>query len=185
MSNDGDDVDLLADIAEIKATPESLSKLNDLVAEAQALESEINDLEIQLGLTKKQYLTVIDHKIPTAMLSAGVQKFSTTDGHSVAIEKKYQAHISEANQEKAYKWLDDNGHQAIIKHMVSIQFDRSQHNEALSLVGELRERDLPVADKQSVHPSTLKAFVREQLESGKDLPQDTFGVYVIDRAVIK
>ena len=32
--------------------------------------------------------------------------------------------------------------------------------------------------KLSVHAMTLKAFVREQIAEGNDLPMDTFGVFV-------
>jgi uncharacterized protein (DUF362 family) len=31
--------------------------------------------------------------------------------------------------------------------------------------------------KTVVHPQTLKAFVKEQLESGKELPLDLLGAY--------
>ena len=34
-----------------------------------------------------------------------------------------------------------------------------------------------IEDKATVHPSTLKAFVREQLAEGSDLPFETFGVF--------
>jgi len=36
-----------------------------------------------------------------------------------------------------------------------------------------------------VEPMTLKAFVKEQIERGNDLPLDLFGVFVGQRAKIK
>ena len=35
--------------------------------------------------------------------------------------------------------------------------------------------------KEKVEPMTLKAFVREQVESGKKLPFDLFGVYIANK----
>ena len=37
---------------------------------------------------------------------------------------------------------------------------------------------------EKVEPMTLKAFVREQIEKGKDVPADLFGVYVATRTKI-
>ena len=36
--------------------------------------------------------------------------------------------------------------------------------------------------KEKVEPMTLKAFVREQVEKGKELPFDLFGVYIANKA---
>ena len=38
--------------------------------------------------------------------------------------------------------------------------------------------------KEAVHPQTLKAFVREQVETGKELPFDLFGVYIANKTKI-
>ena len=40
-------------------------------------------------------------------------------------------------------------------------------------------------NKKSVHPSTLKAFVREQIERGKILPLDLFGIHIGQRSEIR
>jgi hypothetical protein len=38
---------------------------------------------------------------------------------------------------------------------------------------------------ETVHPSTLKAFVKEQLAVGTAVPFDLFGIYPYSRAIIK
>ena len=38
--------------------------------------------------------------------------------------------------------------------------------------------------KEKVEPMTLKAFVREQVEGGKELPFDLFGVYIANKTKI-
>ena len=40
-------------------------------------------------------------------------------------------------------------------------------------------------NRKSVHPSTLKAFVREQIEMGKELPLDLLGVHIGQRSEIR
>jgi len=39
--------------------------------------------------------------------------------------------------------------------------------------------------KKTVHPSTLRGFVKEQVQLGKNPPSDLFGVYVANRVTIK
>ena len=39
--------------------------------------------------------------------------------------------------------------------------------------------------KEAIHPQTLNAFVREQLEAGINLPPELFSVHRVSKAVIK
>ena len=38
--------------------------------------------------------------------------------------------------------------------------------------------------KTEVHPSTLRAFVKERVENGDEFPTDLFGAWVGQRAVV-
>ena len=49
----------------------------------------------------------------------------------------------------------------------------------------LKSRGLAPEVRQSIHPSTLKAFVKEQLTTGKDIPSEPFGIYIGSKAIIK
>ena len=42
-----------------------------------------------------------------------------------------------------------------------------------------------VMQKQEVHSGTLKAFVKERIENGEEVPTDLFGVFTGERATIK
>ena len=60
-----------------------------------------------------------------------------------------------------------------------------QDNEAKSIVEELKNKGLPVQQKQFVHPSSLRGFVREQIQDlGKDVPADLFGTYISNNTKI-
>ena len=41
-----------------------------------------------------------------------------------------------------------------------------------------------MSTKKWVEPMTLKAFVREQVEQGNDLPHDLFNVFIGEKATI-
>jgi hypothetical protein len=84
----------------------------------------------------------------------------------------------------AFTWLRENGHGDLIKNNVMLTFGRNQDNEAKSLIAELREKGHNVKQAEKVEPMTLKAFVKEQIQGGKNVPADLFGVYVASKTKI-
>jgi len=49
----------------------------------------------------------------------------------------------------------------------------------------LQSNGLDPEQKEAVHPSTLKAFVKEQIEKGSEIPSETFGIFIGQKTVIK
>jgi len=68
---------------------------------------------------------------------------------------------------------------------VSVNFGKDEDRQAEHAVDTLKQLGLIPSVKQAVHPSTLKAFVKEQLTQGKDIPSETFGIYVGSRSKIE
>ena len=85
----------------------------------------------------------------------------------------------------AYDWLVRNGHEGLIKNEVLLKFGRDEDVVVNETVDALKSRGLAPEIRQSIHPSTLKAFVKEQLSSGVDIPSEPFGVFVGTKATIK
>ena len=98
---------------------------------------------------------------------------------------KLEMGLSKANQEKAYDWLISNGHEGLIKNEVLLKFGREESEVVDETVSALQSRGLSPQVRQSVHPSTLKAFIKEQLTSGNDVPTEPFGIYIGSKATIK
>jgi hypothetical protein len=119
------------------------------------------------------------------MQSAGLTQITLNNGEKLSITEFYNAHISKANQEKAYGWLVSNGHEGLIKNEVLLKFGRDESGVVDETVSALQSRGLSPQIRQSVHPSTLKAFIKEQLTSGNDIPTEPFGIYIGSKATIK
>ena len=84
------------------------------------------------------------------------------------------------------EWLEENEFGDIIKHDVKVSFLKGEDEKAARFTAWV-QANLPkqkVDDKKFVHPQTLGAFVREQMQQGVDLPEE-FGVVVLTKAVIK
>ena len=70
----------------------------------------------------------------------------------------------------------------MIKNQVTMEFGMNQDNEAKSVIEDLKQKGLPVQQKTTVHPSTLRGFVREQIQDlGRDVPAELFGTYIANK----
>ena len=165
------DTSMSADIAK---------KCNELLD----IQKEVADLEDKLKKVKESELKLSEQDIPNLMQQAGISSLKLTDGSSVEVKPYYAARIPVSRTEEAFTWLRETGNGDLIKNNVAITFSRGEDDTAKKLVDDLREKGHNVKQAEKVEPMTLKAFVREQIEKGKDVPADLFGVYVATRTKI-
>jgi len=145
------------------------------------IQKEVSALEDQLKKKKEQELKLSEQDIPNLMQKAGAASIKLTDGTAVEIKPYYGARIPASRTEEAFDWLRENNFADLIKNNVTLTFGRHEDNMAKSIVDDLRIKGHNVKQAEKVEPMTLKAFVREQIEKGKDVPADLFGVYVATR----
>lgn len=148
------------------------------------LEKEIEDLE-SLMKVKKDLLKQNGEQIVSLMEERGVKSIKMSDGQSVDIKPFYTGSISRDNQEEAFQWLRDNGYDDIIKNQVVLKFGRAEDEKADQIYSDLASKGLDADRNIKVEPMTLKGFIREMIENGKDIPMETFGVYVGHKINIK
>ena len=122
--------------------------------------------------------------IPTLLEELNMKSVTLNTGTKVSVEEVYKAHISEDNQADAFAWLRENGFDDIIKNDIVVTFGRGEEDNASELYQRLRDEGQAPIQKSGVHHSTLKAFVKEQIQKGVDLPRDKFGVYVTNKVKI-
>ena len=161
------------------------AKITEKAIALQKLQEDVKTLEHALKETKEKLRVFEEQELPEAMQAANLQEIKLTNGAKITMSQFYKGSISEKNRDAAHNWLLSNNHGGIIKHEVSLKFGKDEGEKANDAVQSLKQKGLDPAVKESVHPQTLNAFVREQLTSGKDLPADLFGVYVGSRAKLK
>ena len=162
-----------------------LSIVSSLANKQLQLATEVAELEANLKAKKEELRLTSEQELPDAMQAAGLTQIKLNSGENISINEFYNAHISRANQEKAYEWLTQNGHEGLIKNEVLLKFGREESLVVDETVSALQARGLSPQVRQSVHPSTLKAFVKEQFTSGNDIPTEPFGIYIGTKAIIK
>ena len=162
-----------------------LSTVSNLASNQLKLTAELAALEAEFKAKKEELRLTSEQELPDAMQAAGLTQIILSTGEKISIKEFYSAHISKANQEKAYQWLLSNGHEGLIKNEVLLKFGREESATVRETVSALQSRGLAPEIRQSIHPSTLKAFVKEQLTTGNDSPTDPFGIYIGTKATIK
>ena len=173
-----DQEEVLTRTTEIKSLSEQVLKLRDL-------EAEVKSDEERIKTKQKEIARISEDVIPTMLSEMGLSQLKLADGSSVDVKPFYSASISVANREKAYKWLRDNGLGDIIKNEITVSFGRNEDNKAAEYANLAKGQGFQPTQKLKVEPMTLKALVRERIESGKDIPTDIFNVFAGNRTTIK
>lgn len=159
-------------------------QLSTLVQELRKVEDEIAEYEAHIKYLKaaKQKLTV--ENIPALMDQMGVERLDV-DGLTVERKMIVSASIPTDRREEAFSWLRENGLDDIIKNDITVSFGKGEDNVAGDVVGLLQERGFDPVTKTQVHPSTLKAFVKERIMDGKPIDLDMFGAFIANTAQIR
>jgi hypothetical protein len=166
-------------------TNDELANVSSLAQKQINLTNEVSQIEDMLKAKKEELRLVQEQELPDALSEVGLTQIVLSSGEKISLSEFYSAHISKANQQQAYQWLIENGHEGIIKNEVSLKFNRGESQIVDETVLALKSRGLSPEVKQSIHPSTLKAFVKEQLTTGNDIPTEPFGIYIGTKANIK
>lgn len=166
------------DTDKVKSISELCNRLLDLQEQARRIEDNLKSKNDEIRVLSEQ-------EIPNLMQEAGVSEFKLADGSSVSVKPFYAAKIPVSKTDEAFQWLTGNGYGDLIKNTVSLNFGKSEDNVANSLVEDLKSKGHNVSQKKKVEPQTLKAFVKEAIQNGQNVPMDLFGVYISNKTTIK
>ena len=158
--------------------------LSDQVTKLQSLEDEIAEQEKRLKELKRNQELLSGEVIPTMMTEMNISTLKLADGSAVEVKPVYGASIPVAKKEEAYTWLRENGLGDLIKNEITVAFGRNEDNKAVAYATLAQGQGYEPIQKLKVEPMTLKALVRERLESGQEMPSDLFSVFAGNRTKI-
>ena len=159
----------------------NVNKLSDQVVRLRDLEDKLKIKEEELKKLKKDVEILSGDVIPTMMTEMNISTLKLSDGSAVEVRPIYGASISPNNREAAFNWLRDNGLGDLIKNEVTVSFGRNEDNKAVEYTVLAQGQGYQPIQKLKVEPMTLKALVRERVESGLDMPSDLFNVFAGNR----
>ena len=158
--------------------------LSDQVTKLQVLEDEIVEQEKKLKELKRNQELLSGEVIPTMMTEMNISTLKLADGSAVEVKPVYGASIPAAKKEDAFNWLRKNGLGDLIKNEITVSFGRNEDNKAMAYANLAQGQGYEPIQKLKVEPMTLKAMVRERLESGQEMPSDLFNVFAGNRTKI-
>ncbi len=171
-------------MSSIDIDQDNVKSISDKCNQLNELQSQLKEKEESISLLKHKIRDMEERIIPEMMQQAGVSLLKLKDGSTVEVKPFYAAKIPESRVEEAFSWLREKGFEDLIKNTVTASFGRGQDNQVSELIGVCEKFGFNYNKKEKVEPMTLKAFVREQVETGKELPFDLFGVYIANKTKI-
>ena len=162
-----------------------LKQVAALVRQQLILENRVEDLTAELKKAQQDLAHVSGEALPAALAEHGLTELKMADGSKVTVATVISANISKERSEAAHQWLRDNGFGDLIKNTVAVTFGKGEDEKAVELVKELDSEGFNVDQKEAVHPSTLKAFCKEQIEKGTGVPSELFGIFIGQKTTIK
>lgn len=161
---------------------EQLAGIARLAGEQVNLERHIADLEISLLDAKKSLRIVSEGRLPELMQDLGLKSFELSNGLKIKVAPYYEARITDP---AAYDWLEAHDMGDIVKMALTVGTRRSDKERLQPLIDLAATLNVEIAMKESVHASTLKAFVGDSVRNGKELDFNLLNVYVGKKATIK
>lgn len=169
------------DVGPEVAPPAAIENIVKLGTEMQDVQQRIKEITELLSRTKEYEWTLRTVTIPDALSELGMEGFILPDGTELRLEDVAEGTLPIKDQAKRAEALQEVirlGAESIIKTEVRVAFARSQHNEALDLVGRLRDEGLEAELKSDIHPSSYVAWVKEMLRNGDQFDPDKLSVRV-------
>ena len=173
------------DQTEVLDKTENIDKLANKIKQMQIIQKDIAQNEEYLKQRKQELEQISGEAIPTMLSEMGLSYLKLADGSSVEVKTNYSATITQANKEKAFNWLRDNGLGDIIKNEMTVSFGRNEDNKAAAYAELAKGQGYQPTQKLKVEPMTLKALVRERIEGGNSLPTEIFNVFIGNKTTIK
>jgi len=177
-------IDFEKDQTESITQTNEVKALSDQVVKLRQMEDQVKEKDTELKKLKKDLDVVSGEVIPTMMTEMNISTLKLADGSAVEVKPIYGASISIDKKEKAFNWLRNNGLGDLIKNEITVSFGRNEDNKATAYAGLAAGQGFQPVQKLKVEPMTLKALVRERIESGQDMPSDLFNVFAGNRTKI-
>jgi hypothetical protein len=89
----------------------------------------------------------------------------------------------EVRQQQCFEWLRNNNAGSLVKTKVEVNFDKKDDAKAQEFSKELRDRGISYNESSGVIISQVKGLFNERLAEGKDIPMETFKVYIGRKAI--
>lgn len=148
------------------------------------------EIEEQLKRVNGKITEIERNELPEMFTRAGISGLDVEaiDNHPAfraELGTVYTAKIPDGKHEEAYQWFEEQGFGDLVKATIIILFGMQEHEKRLAVMELLNDHSIEYSVNESVHHSTLKAFVKREIQAGHIVPRDLLGVFIFDEVKIK
>jgi hypothetical protein len=179
------EMSMFADDGEETLTNDELTQIARLAEQQLDYERRIADLNEQLSDLSGKLEAIQKKALPDAMAAVGMSEFKLATGQKVTIKEDVFASIRSGMTERAAGWLDAQGLGDVVKDTVTISLGKGEWEKSGQILAYAESLECAASEKLSVHASTLKSLVKDQLARGVEFPEELFSVMPFKTAVIK
>jgi hypothetical protein len=160
----------MGDVKDVAKLCEQYAQTEKAIDQADQLKKELTGMKEKLSY----------ELIPQAMQELGLQTLELKTGEKIQIKPLLRVTPKVEDRPVVYQWLRDNGFGDLVKNIISASFGKGEDAKAENFKKEVEKLGLLPKQEEKVEPSTLRAFVNEQVvEKGRDdLPLDKFGAFI-------
>lgn len=140
--------------------------------------------EIELKEAKEEERILREEHLPAVMQEYGLTEMTLESGEKIKVCQELYASLTGDRKDEAFGWLCETGNAGLIKTTVVSSFSKGEKDKAEETITLLRSKGYDAHLKQEVHPMTLKAFLKSEIEKGTHVPLDLFNAHVVFAAKI-
>lgn len=178
-------------------------ELKEIIAQAELAEALQAEIAVDAAVIKTKAATLrglLVETIPSMFIENGLQDITLTSGAKVGLKMIFAVSmpapgtVAGAKPERrkelskrvtaCINWIKKHKGAALVKHVVTVQFDAGTEGEARALFAELRKRKLNPSGSKSVNANSLKAFLKEKWMADVEIPVELFETYTGQEAEI-
>lgn len=167
-----------------------LARITALAERMEEQEALVERIEASLEEAKKKLVEIQQFELPSLMREANLMEFKLANGTKVELKEDLQTSTSAERMPLIVRWLQDNNFDGIVKTAVKMEFGRGEAELARETAERLRSMENRAVElQQTIHPQTLKAFVKERMadatEGAPKPPTDLFAIRPFDKVTLK
>lgn len=182
-----DDVHSTQAVVSDVSASDALARITTLGERMLSMETKIAGMKSDLEDAERAYRKIEQEELPGLMKEVNMTEFKLTDGTKLSIVPDVQCSTSQERMPQIVDWLTTYGFDGIVKTSIKVEYGRGEFEAAKETAASLSESlGRPVDLSQTIHPQTLKSFVKERMadatEGAPAIPLDLFAVRPFDRA---
>lgn len=162
---------------------DTLSLIQEYGEQMSSIKGTIESYENEISKLKETLREISDRKLPQLMDELNISEIKLSTGEKISCIDVIDARIQD--KDTAHQWLRETNNHGIIKDEITIPFGIGSTEASVKLQNWLIENKYIFNRKETIHPQTLKSFIKEIVPKGVQFPEEAFGLYKARRVVFK